>query len=50
LPIAQASYICYPHLLEYEPGRLLLSSGLLRAHEFATDTIVLRFSTAAVFK
>ena len=38
---ARAKEVSYPYLLEVAPGRLLISSGRLRARGYETDTITL---------
>ncbi len=46
-PVATTTYLCYPHLLEYAPGQLLLSTGLLKAEGFETDVALFRFAASA---
>jgi hypothetical protein len=45
--VARASHIAYPHLLEVEPGMLLLSTGFFRAVGYNTDVVVMRLKVSA---
>ena len=38
---ARAKEVSYPYILETKPGRILISSGRLRANGYKTDTITL---------